>query len=275
MSTQQNDITGWVLNPDNVCHELSHKQEKEVASRIFIDAIRGKQPVGDHERPHMLMCIGTPGAGKSSISKLIIAHLDRKKLKTYVTLDVDELVKYHPNYTNANNLVDVFGKKTNIGYAYAHSQCSQYLMHAANMALSNMMESQYNIILHSHDFSTLINAKSDYAYQTSLAFISTPLVLAQSRARKRALNEGRFLSVDLEKQDSYIAMRWYQYKMQSPWYAMWADEFIIATNRDNKPSTSIKKEIAIIDPQSVSLGDTLNARIGAIAVKIEEMQEAF
>ena len=56
------------------------------------DLLRGKKPVKAGETPHLLITIGAPGAGKSTVSAAVAA---RNPGRDYVTVDVD----VHPHGT--------------------------------------------------------------------------------------------------------------------------------------------------------------------------------
>lgn len=247
----------WIGNPFDICKPLSDAELKEAAQKMEDDLLKGKTPMKKDAMPHFIQSIGTPGSGKSTVTNLATAIIhkwnDDWHSDNYVVLDFDALMKYHPRTKDVWSIPDMLGKPTGIGFAQGWTKCEDFLTPLMQKFVDKVIELRYNMIVQSHQFTTMIDAKM-HGYACTLVYVAAPLELAQQRARRRALTTGMFLSVTLARQDEFIEERAKWYRTHSPWYALWADHFIAVKNDsdDHLPSPD---DFFVLSPHEID-GDT-------------------
>jgi len=194
------------------------------------DLLSKKKPVPAGQQPHLIVTIGAPGAGKSTVAAAVARSRGRGD---YVTIDVDVAVKYHPRYFGMWNVPNVAtGKPTGIGVTSGYWTCNAPLEDILIQLYEDILHSdkdRYNIILQSHSQINLIGAKLA-GYRTTLLFVGVPLETAVRRSRSRAIETGKFLTATLGAQDQVVFSMWVTYRDTAAWYGLWADEFLVANN---------------------------------------------
>lgn len=195
------------------------------------DLLTGKKPVAEGTRPHLLITIGAPGSGKSTVAATIAA--DRGD-GDYVAIDLDTAVKYHPRYKDIWSAPSALtGRSTMIGFTLSYLACNATLEDMLIRIYEEIVFSEgprFNLILQSHSQVNIILAKLA-GYRVSLLYVGTPLAVARKRSRTRAAETGKFLAPTLAVQDDVVESNWVDYRMSAVWYGMWADEFIVVDNR--------------------------------------------
>lgn len=203
------------------------KEMKKALAEARRDILAGKKPVPAKTRPHLLITIGAPGAGKSTVADKAVDATN------YVVIDIDVAVKYHPRYQNVWSAPDVVtGKPTGVGFTTTYMTCNDGLDDMMERIFYDLISAKgprYNIILQSHAQGHLIDAKS-VGYRVTLLFVGVPLEVATQRSRERALKTGKFLAPTLAAQDKIVEKMWSQYLQMAVWFGMWADEFLVANN---------------------------------------------
>lgn len=195
------------------------------------DLLGGKKPVPAGTAPHLLITIGAPGAGKSTVSEMVAAE---RGSGDYVTIDMDVAVKYHPRYCDIWAAPSaVTGRATEVGYTLSFLACNSMLEGILTHIYNDIVFGEgdrYNVILQSHTHINIIHAKLA-GYRVTLLFVGVPLKIAKARSRTRAVETGKFLAPNLAIQDEVVESLWIDYRMTAAWYGLWADEFLVADNR--------------------------------------------
>lgn len=195
------------------------------------ELLGNKKPVPAGEEPHLLITIGAPGAGKSTVSEAVAGS---RGGGDYVTIDLDVAVKYHPRYRNIWAAPSaVTGKPTPVGFTLSYLACNAPLEDILLRIYEDIVYGEgprYNIILQSHSHINIILAKHA-GYRVTLLFVGAPLEIAKARSRTRAVDTGKFLAPNLAIQDEVVESMWVDYRTTAAWYGLWADEFLVADNR--------------------------------------------
>ena len=201
------------------------------AAAARADLLKGKRPVAKGTAPHLLITIGAPGAGKSTVSEAVAAE---RGSGDYVTVDLDTAVKYHPRYRDIWAAPSaVTGHPTGVGFTLTYLACNSSLEDMLLRIYEDIVFSEgprYNVVLQSHSQINIILAKLA-GFRVTLLFVGAPLAVAQARSRTRAVATGKFLAPNLAIQDEVVESMWVDYRLTAAWYGMWADEFLVADNR--------------------------------------------
>lgn len=256
--------------------EVTAEEYEAARKRARAELLRGKKPVPPGETPHLLITIGAPGAGKSTVASAVA----ERSGKDYVMIDLDVAVKYHPRYAGMWNAPSaVTGKPSGAGLTTGYFTCNSTLEGILIQLYEDIIftekEKRYNVILQSHSQVNLIEAKLA-GYRTTLLFVGVPLQIAIQRSRARAVETGKFLAPTLTVQDEIVYSMWAMYRSTAAWYGLWADEFLVADNRkpgrDSAPSRVSKrvKEIPLHDKSGQSWEDRLAVAQKAIDAACED-----
>lgn len=222
------------LDPD-YAHELCAVTSEEVEEAMKTarrDLLQGKKPVAAGKKPHLIITIGAPGAGKSTVAEAVAAE---RGDGDYVTIDLDVAVKYHPRAKGMWNAPSaVTGKPTGVGLTTSYFTCNLQLEDVLisiyeDLIAADKARPRYNIVLQSHTQVNLIDAKLA-GFRTTLLFVGAPLETAIQRSRQRAIDTGKFLAPTLRAQDEIVYSMWMLYRTTAAWYGLWADEFLVADN---------------------------------------------
>jgi predicted ABC-type ATPase len=232
---------GWVgVAPGGACAELTPDELAEAGKKARKELLSGARPA--RAPPHLLLSIGTPGAGKSTVAAAVVAH--RAPSEHYVSIDFDLAFRYHPRFADVWDLPSaVTGKPTGVGAALGYLFCNEAVEQVFLEILRGLLAAdgpRYNIILQSHDHDFLITAKL-HGYRTTLLYVGAPVAVAQARCRARAIATGKFLSPTLAAQDDLVRSMWEEYRDRAPWLALWADSFLIVDNGRGDPKENAKK----------------------------------
>jgi predicted ABC-type ATPase len=211
------------------------------------DLLTGKVPVAEGTPPHLLLTIGAPGSGKSTVAAAVAA--DRGD-GDYVTIDLDTAVKYHPRYKDIWSAPSALtGRSTMIGFTLSYIACNATLEDMLIRIYEEIVFNdgpRFNVILQSHAQVNIILAKLA-GYRVSLLYVGTPLAVARKRSRTRAAETGKFLAPTLAVQDDVVESNWVDYRLSAVWYGMWADEFIVVDNRREFLTNKADLPRAILD----------------------------
>ena len=269
----------WITNPSNLCPDLKNEDEiMECVTSIIKYITKGKTIAT--KVPQLIMPIGPPGAGKSTITKnLVLLHSD-VDINNYVEFDADNLLDYlkssSSNLTinnslqnsvmsNIKNLSDINGKKTKIGYAYGWVECMSKLSpKLIYLIISRLLKSNYNLILNVHNYELIIDAQLN-GYFCILVYVAVSKNIAVKRSNDRAFETGRFLPEGWEH-----SVDWYlkEYKEKAVWYALWSDRFVIVNNNKNNYYPNAKDfKILITHPISSNSNSNFNSNSKNITKK--------
>ncbi len=242
-------VTRWIGEPgEDLCGPLTAKEAKVAAAAMEYDLLRGKKPVA---KPRMLVAIGAPGSGKSTVAPQVIGNVSN-----YVNFDYDALIKYHPRAKEIKNIPDLKGKPTGIGYKFGWTKCVDAVIELGFVLLQKLIKLKYNLIVQTHNFDIIMTAK-DAGYYCTVLYVVVKLKTAQKRARERAEKTGMFLTTTLAAQNAMIDERRTAYEVAAPFYGLWADEFI-AVNNERSPARHIHAPVNI-----TGTGSTLRTLIDA------------
>jgi hypothetical protein len=227
----------WIPDVSTLCPPMSEVETIERADELYTRLIRGKKPVPEDKSPHMVLTIGTAGAGKSTLARKMVEYKSGIPLSAYIELDFDALIDDTPLGADLRNMKDMNGVKTGIGAAHGWVNCIDSASGYGNMVFNRLMAERYNIIVHTHDHRSLIMAQV-HGYVCTLMYVAISVETAIKRAGKRAEELGRYIPGGTAKdgwgwQPSVVAF-WNRYRYQAPFFAMWADSFVVVSNeRDN------------------------------------------
>jgi adenylate kinase family enzyme len=266
-------LTTWVdpLDAYSGC-DVTAAEYDAAAAAARKDLLKGKRPVAEGVTPHLLITIGAPGVGKSTVSGAIASK--RGAGDDYVTVDLDTAVKYHPRYSDIWAVPSAAtGNPAGVGYTLGYLSCNASLGDLLLRIYEDIIFAKgprYNVILQAHTQVNIILAKLA-GFRVTLLFVGTPLATAQARSRTRAITTGKFLAANLAAQDEVVESMWVDYRLTAAWYGMWADEFLVADNRrgaatDEDASKNVLRRVKSIplhgadwDVQRRAAQDAVNA----------------
>lgn len=219
----------WIGDPANFCATATDKNIDVVFKRLTA----GKKPAAAGVLPHIVMTIGPPGAGKSTLARQFLSHWSDMKEGNYVELDADSILDYLPAGEQLRNLPDMLGRPTGVGAAYGWDDCIGHVEGITTALFYRLMEERYYIIYHSHYYMHLI--ETNYAgYVSTLLYVAVSRETALRRAAARAKETGRFLRPALENNgwgwENTVTRMWHTYRSWAPWYALWADNLGVVNN---------------------------------------------
>ncbi len=260
----------WIPDPVHMCGELTADEEAAAIKSAFEDLFAGKSPIPSTSEagPHVIFTIGPPGSGKSTIADRLARVMAAHPVESYVVLDYDALLKYHPRFRDTWRVPDMFGRPTEVGYALGWMRCIDTLDALGRALHEKIFSERYNVIVQTHAYNGMIEAQLA-AYTVTLLYVGVPLALAQERARKRAVETGRFLAPTLEIQDKHIERTWERYKHEAPWYGLWADQVFVAKNDRDGAFPSTPDDFAFINPHEAWPG-SVSKMMAAIAAAHDE-----
>jgi dephospho-CoA kinase len=226
-------VREWI-NPQYLSEacSVSLSELEEALARARADLLRGKKPLAAGVVPHLIVTIGGPGSGKSTVAEAVAKKWGNGG--DYVTIDLDTAVQYHPRFAGLWGAPSVVtGQHLGVGLTTAFFSCNLSLERVLDQIYDELLYSgqarRYNLILQSHSHTSLVEAKLA-GYRTTLLFVGAPLQLALQRCRARAVETGMFLAPTLSLQDEIVYSMWATYRAMAVWYGMWADEFLVADN---------------------------------------------
>lgn len=227
---------------------LSDAELGAAAGRMF-DALRGgRDPVPAGGRPHMVLTIGAPGSGKSTLAQACVDALGAHPFASYMVVDFDDLVRFHPRLNDIWHVPDMFGRPTEVGFAFGWDRCADFFAAQASAFLATAVERRFNVVVQSH-WQRWLTTPGIEAYRTTLLYVGAPLEVATRRARSRAAATGKFLAPTLAAQDAAVKTAWDDYRRTAPWYALWADDFVAVANGDGAPPPSAA-DFLRVDPHA-------------------------
>lgn len=253
----------WVGSTDRLCDPLPPSELRAVLEEAAAELTRGRAPLGPTETPHALFTIGPPGAGKTALAPVYLRSRGRDPA-AYVTLDFDELVLRHPRARGLWAVPDFEGRPSGVHYGLGWLHCGEVLLGPGAALLRRLLRERYNLVVQSHDLLPMIDAQRA-GYHATLLYVATSAERAQTRARRRAVETGRFLAPTLAAQDLDVARSWAEDRNRAPFYALWADSFVVVANHDDcLPSAA---DFRLLDPHAP--GPWGNA-VSDIAVAIDQ-----
>ena len=261
----------WIANPSNLCPVPNNSKVSEYVNMIYKNITHGKQP-SVNKLPQLIIPIGTPSSGKSTILEFLVKEHSDIDFKDYVYFDTDKLLDYLPIGENIKNIPDIHGNKTGIGYAFGWSECMDKLSRTqiVPLLINKILRSNYNFILNTHYFNVIIDAQLN-GYFCILVYVLVTKKIAKERATNRAQELGRFFSLNYNNAFGWSeSIQYYlkTYKEQAVWYSLWADRLVIVKN--NKNNTFPKKndfKIIITHPNGHSKKNNWKIHIKKIFCK--------
>jgi len=265
----------WIANPSNLCPVPNNNKVSEYVNIIYKNITNGKQP-SVNKLPQLIIPIGTPSSGKSTILEYLVKEHSDIDFKDYVYFDTDKLLDYLPIGENIQNIPDINGNKTGIGYAFGWSECMDKLSRTqiVPLLINKILRSNYNFILNTHYFNVIIDAQLN-GYFCILVYVLVTKKIAKERATNRAQELGRFFSLNYNNAFGWSeSIQYYlkTYKEQAVWYSLWADRLVIVKN--NKNNTFPKKndfKIIITHPNGHSKKNNWKIHIKKIYNMIETL----
>lgn len=244
----------WIANPSDLCPTPTNDTINEYINIIYKNITKGKTP-SIKQCPQLIIPIGAPGAGKSTIIKNLVDFHSDINYSNYVQFDVDKLLDYLPIGNNMFNIPDINGNKTNIGYAFGWKECMDKLSKTPliDLVIKKILKSNYNLILNIHYPNIIIDAQLN-GYFCILVYILVSRTIATKRVRDRAIKLGRIFS--LNKKNIYgweesIGHMLNDYKEKAVWYSLWVDRFVVVNNNNNNKFPE-KKDFKIIMSHTVN-----------------------
>ena len=240
----------WIDNPSNLCPPPNDKEVNEYINIIYKTITKGK-PHATTQAPQLIMTIGGPGAGKSTIMEILVNHHSDVDYKNYVQFDSDKLLDYLPILGNKiNNIPDINGKNTGIGYALGWKECNKILQNTNLIPtiINKLLKSNYNLILNIHNYTFIIDAQLN-GYFCILVYVIVSKTTAIEIVKNRANELGRFFSISPKYIYGWagpIDRMLTTYKEKAIWYSLWADRFVVVNN--NKKILPKKEDFKIIIP---------------------------
>lgn len=227
----------WISNPSNLCKVPNNHKINEYVNLIYKNIINGKSP-SINKLPQLIIPIGAPSAGKSTIMEVLVKEHSDVDYKNYVYFDTDKLLDYLPIGEDIKNIPDIYGNRTGIGYAFGWSECMDKLSRTqiVPLIIAKILKSKYNLILNTHYFNIIIDAQLN-GYFCILVYVIVNKKIAKERAKNRAEELGRFFSLNYNNAFGWSdSINHYlkTYKEQAVWYSLWADRFVIVKNNTNK-----------------------------------------
>jgi predicted ABC-type ATPase len=228
----------WIKNPSDLCQIPNNDKINEYVNIIYKIITKGKTP-SINQLPQLIITIGCPGAGKSTILHSLIKDHSDIPYDNYVNFDCDKLLDYLPMGEDIKNIPDMHGNRTGIGYAFGWAECMSKLSttNIIGLVIKKVLKSNYNFILNSHYYYTIIDAQLN-GYFCILVYVIASKNIAKSRVKTRSEELGRFFSLDYKKTFGWsksIEQYLNSYREKSVWYSLWADRFVIvANNKKNK-----------------------------------------
>jgi predicted ABC-type ATPase len=242
-------ISDWIdpSDPYHSCH-VAPDEYKAAIYKAKTNLTKNKKPQSAGLKPKFYITIGAPGSGKSTLIQHIVHKFDPEL--DFVVIDLDTAVDYHPRYKSiwsTESAVD--SSKTNIGYTLTRQICNDSLEGIMEAIFYDIIKEnmRYNVIFQSQDLNSIILARSA-GYEVNLVFIGVKLETAIKRSKLRALKTGKFLAANLYIQNRVVEDMWMDYKYNTAWYSLWADNTYIIDNNKN------------IDIEKVNIAATLNIK---------------
>jgi broad-specificity NMP kinase len=221
--------TIWIGDPFDACPKIADDQLQDFIDKAFDILTKDKKP---SDTPHFIITAGTAGAGKTTLSKLLVKYKSTIPESEYVIYDVDLLANLFVDWY-PKGVVDIEGNPTQLKSAYAWSQCTERIQVIAPYLLGKLTDNKYNIILQSHEHIVLPRIKNA-GYITTLLYVIASEHVALSRAIKRAYSLGQFLYPANKDNDwgwkNLVHNKTNFYRTLVPWFALWADNFGYVVN---------------------------------------------
>ena len=234
----------WIPNFHSMCPATTTLSAKMLAiDQLYERLTENKQPVADTKKPHMIITIGAPGSGKSTMTKSLIENWCNESISSYVWLDWDNVLDYFATGANLRNVSDIRGNPTNTGAAYGWEFCINKMGYITHEVFIKILDKRFNLVVQVHDHQLLIDAQC-HEYVCTLFYVAVSIETAKRRAAIRAFETGRFIEPASEKNGwgwhPIIENTWYRHRIRAPFFACWADNFILINNeQDNfKPKKS-------------------------------------
>jgi predicted ABC-type ATPase len=246
----------WIDNPSKLCPDPTNNDIEKYIQIIYKEITKGK-PHAVNQAPQLIMPIGIPGAGKSTIMEMMVKHHSDINYNNYVQFDNDKILDYLPIGKDINNIPDINGNRTGIGYAHGWEECNKKLQSTelVPILVNKLLKANYNIILNIHNYEFLINAQLN-GYFCILVYVLTSKPVASERVKKRAKEIGRFFSTSPKYTYGWspiIDRMLTNYREKAVWYSLWADRFVIVNN--NKKKYPEKNDFKIIISHSIHHGE--------------------
>jgi hypothetical protein len=218
----------WISPP--FCPESGDAEA--MAERLYKVLTKGKTPAPKGTTPHLVLSAGPPGAGKTSVARLLVKHRSDFPLEAYLEFDSDALYDLAGLGAATQDLRDVHGQLTGIGYALGWNMCDATAVLAQRL-VQRLIHERYHLIVHYHNPEVVLPTAQNAGYVCTLLYVVVTLETALRRAAHRAEELGRFLrpgpADDWGWKDAgdYLQKR---YRLMVPWYALWADNLVVVLN---------------------------------------------
>jgi hypothetical protein len=261
----------WIGDPTNFCPTTTDKN----IDMVFNLLTAGKKPAAANDPPpHIVMTIGPPGAGKSTITRQFVKHWSEMKEDNYVELDADLILDYLPEGGRLRNLPDMLGRPTGVGAAYGWDDCIGKVEAITSAVFFRLLEKRYYIIYHSHYYMHLIEM-AHAGYVSTLLYVAVSRETALRRAAARAKETGRFLRPGAMESNGWgwedtVMWMWHNYRNWAPWYALWADNLGVVNN-DRDGHEFVKEDFKSYLSHPTEPGANWTQYVGALWRVIREV----
>jgi hypothetical protein len=218
----------WLVDPQDECR-VSRAEWEAAYEAARRDLLPTRPPDPRRGPPEFFLTGGAPGSGKNSVAHAYVRRRGRHPPSSYVYLDFDAAVKYHPRFRDVWSLPDVRGFRPGPGAAHGWNLCASSLDGLLSRIAYELMDGGYNIVMQSHQPERLVEAK-ERGYRTVYLFVGAPARTCVRRARERALETGMFLAPTLTAQQRHVENHWHRMRALAPYRGVWADEFALVAN---------------------------------------------
>lgn len=210
--------------------DLTAKELDAAAKKARADILKNAKPIPKGTTPTIVVTVGAPGSGKSTVGKLVAESY----ANNFISIDLDLAVKYHPRFNNLWNFPDALtGKATGVGIIETHNLCTSELSGMMEVVIDEIIAMQkYNIILQAYVSMKGLKQFSMKKYNVVALCVGVPLKIAQERAWSRSLKTGQFFERTRAEQNEFIKAVWSMYPEDAMWDSLLVDEVLVVSNKN-------------------------------------------
>lgn len=212
--------------PQNKCTDISQQEFQKLNKKFIRKYTLGKKP---QKHPHVIFMMGSPGSGKTTVSKQILEKLPNKN--QYVYSNADDIVPELPQFKKGINLQPVKGRtKKKLASTHIFSDCLTIASYINDNIEQIILKKRLNALF-DYPGSVIDNLARFKAakYDTTLVYVHNTNKNVLQRVEKRAFETGLFIDPDLIlNAKKYLELNF-------PLYAQLVDKVIFCDNSGTKP----------------------------------------